>query len=469
MAANFRTTLAFLLLLHVFACSSGGSGKGGTIVLPQPGKVHKHISCYSNNFLTYSLYLPSACSNRFDPSEGQKRFPVILLFDPGGDGSLPVSLYSTLAEKYGFILIGSNDSKNMQLPDQSEAIVQSMFDEAESRLPIDTSAIYVMGFSGGSRVATAAAMYRPIVKGVIGCGAGFPSGVQPPRYRFDYFGIIGRGDFNLSEMVALDGTLTQMGFRHFILEFDGIHGWPGVREADKGMAWHLFNAMRDGRLKKNDSLILVFSEGLSADYDTLVKLRRLMYARQNLAFRISCLDGLADVGSLKTALASLEESEAYKTALKKFNEVIGREQKEQQLLMEALYTKDVKWWNARLEKYKDNNNAKLSPEDTLMNHRILAFLGLFCYSNTSALLKQNNEEQAKKVIVIYSLVEPGNPEPDYILAVLSARNNDGVKAIEHLQKAYDKGFRNKSRAQVQPEFHFIKDNPKYFELINKMQ
>ena len=336
MRVYFKLILVMALMLPVLSCSPGSNNKEGAILLPKTGIVHDHISCNANTLLTYALYLPPGCSNRFDKSSAQKRFPVVLAFDPGGSGSLPVKQFSSLAGKYGFILVGSNDSKNMQSPEESEAVVQAMFEEIENRLPIDTSAIYVMGFSGGSRVATATAIYRPYVKGIIGCGAGFPSGVQPPNYKLNYFGIVGQGDFNLTEMTALDKTLSQMNFRHFILEFDGIHDWPGLREIEKAWDWHLFNAMKDGRLKKNDSIINSFCLGMTADYDSLVNQGRLLYARQNLAYMISCLDGLADVTLLNNQLNTLEASAGYKAALKKFNEVLGREQKEQQMLMEAV-------------------------------------------------------------------------------------------------------------------------------------
>ena len=469
MASNLKLIMILALLLPVLACSSGGSKKGGIILLPKAGKVHEHISCSANTLFTYALYLPSACNNRFDKSTVQKRFPVILAFDPHGDGSLPVKRFSSLAEKYGFILVGSNDSRNMQSPEESVAIVQAMFEEIENRLPIDTSDIVVMGFSGGSRVATATAIYRPVVRGVIGCGAGFPSGVQPLNYKFDYFGIVGLGDFNLSEMVALDKTLARMDFRHFILEFDGIHGWPGKPEIEKAWTWHLFNSMKDGRLKKSDSLIRVFSETMSADYDSLVKQGRLLYARQNLALAISCLDGLIDLSPLRSKLTSLETSGEYKGAIKEFDDVLGREQKEQQMLSDALYSKDLKWWKARLEKYRDNKNPRLSPDDTLMNHRLLAFLGLFCYSNANALLKQNNIEQTKLVIGVYTMVEPENPEPYYMMAVLSARVNDTVQTVSYLKRAFDNGFRDKARTQAQPEFGIIRNNTTYFNLIKRMQ
>ena len=469
MGTNMKLFLMAVWIMPFLACSSGGSNKGGDILLPASGKVHEHLSCKENTLYTYSLYLPSSCANRFNQTPGSKKFPVVLAFDPSGDGSLPVKLYSKLAEKYGFILVGSNDSRNMQPPAENEAVVDAMFREIENRLPIDTSAIYLMGFSGGSRVATAAAMYRPIVKGIIGCGAGFPSNVQPPMYKFDYFGIAGLGDFNLSEMVALDKTLAQMNFRHFFLEFDGIHGWPGTKEIEKAWLWHLFNAMKDLHIKKIDSLVASFTKNMTADYDSLVIRARLLYARQALAYSISCMNGLADVSALKGKLASLEASAGYRDAMKKFSLVMEQEQKDQQMLMEAMYGKDLKWWKARIDKYRKNTDPRLSAEDTLMNHRMLAFLGLLCYSNATALVKQNDLQQLKLVIGVYTMVEPENSEPYYVMAVMNARVNDTVQALNWLGKSVDNGFRNKARAQSQPEFTILKDNTKFFDLIKRMK
>lgn len=469
MGTKLKLLFLMAFIIQGPGCSRGSGNKGGDILIPASGKVHEHISCKENTLYTYALYLPSSCSNRFSNSPDQKRFPVVLAFDPHGDGSLPVKLYSKLAEKYGFILVGSNDSRNMQPPAESEAVIEAMFREIENRLPIDTSAIYLMGFSGGSRVATATAMYWPVVKGIIGCGAGFPSNVQPPMYKFDYFGIAGLGDFNLSEMVALDKTLAQMNFRHFFLEFDGIHGWPGSKEIEKAWIWNCCNAMKDGHLKKNDSLIAMFSKHMTADYDSLAGHSRLLYARQALAFSISCLDGLADVSALKSKLTSLEASAQYKEEMKKFSAVMEQEQKEQQMLMDALYTKDLKWWKARIDKYRENTDSRLSAADTLMNHRLLAFLGLLCYSNANALLKQNDLKQTQLVIGVYTLVEPENPEPYYVMAVMSAKVNDTLQSLNWLKKSVDVGFRNQARAQSQPEFAILKENTQFFNLINRMK
>ena len=67
------------------------------------------------------------------------------------------------------------------------------------------------------------------------------------------------------------------------------------------------------------------------------------------------------------------------------------------------------------------------------------------------------------------MVEPENSEPYYVMAVMNARVNDTVQALNWLGKSVDNGFRNKARAQSQPEFTILKDNTKFFDLIKRMK
>jgi len=70
----------------------------------ETGKVIATILCKENPAQSYALYIPAG--NKHDT------LPVIYFFDPHGDGSFPVTRYKALADQYGFILIGSNNSKN---------------------------------------------------------------------------------------------------------------------------------------------------------------------------------------------------------------------------------------------------------------------------------------------------------------------------------------------------------------------
>src|SRR5688572_11257571 len=69
------------------------------------GKVIDTVRCKSNEKQSYSLYLPKNYNRSI-------AWPVIFFYDPAARGSAPVKLYSSLAEKYQCILVGSNNSRN---------------------------------------------------------------------------------------------------------------------------------------------------------------------------------------------------------------------------------------------------------------------------------------------------------------------------------------------------------------------
>ena len=89
----------------------------------QKGVLMARIKCKSDTSLTYALYLPK----RYTSFE---RSPVIFLFDPHGDGSLPIEKYKELAEKYGYILAGSNTSKNGMSWEQNNAQIKVFMQDA---------------------------------------------------------------------------------------------------------------------------------------------------------------------------------------------------------------------------------------------------------------------------------------------------------------------------------------------------
>ena len=114
--------------------------------LPAPGQI-ADVSSGSDAAQTYAMYLPSA----YTPA---KRWPIIYFFDPGGRGRRPVELYKDIAETYGFILAGSNNSRNFS-SDEGKA-VNAIWQDTHSRLALDERRSYASGFSGGARVAAMA-------------------------------------------------------------------------------------------------------------------------------------------------------------------------------------------------------------------------------------------------------------------------------------------------------------------------
>src|ERR1700749_4024462 len=113
-----------LLLLLMFgfpACANAGS-------LMEPGRLIDTVICQKDPAQSYALYIPVR--------GGTGALPIVYFFDPHGDGSLPLKKYKSLADTYGFILAGSNNSKNGNDWPTTENIWQHLSGDTRTRLKI---------------------------------------------------------------------------------------------------------------------------------------------------------------------------------------------------------------------------------------------------------------------------------------------------------------------------------------------
>src|SRR5271170_7230519 len=160
-----------------------------------PGIVLPQVPCSADSTQSYALYLPSTYTL-------QKRWPIIYAFDPLARGKVPVNLYKDVAEKYGYIIAGSNNSRNFSASDSSKGAT-AIWQDTHLRLSVDERRTYTTGFSGGARMAGQIALGCPQcqIAGVIAHGAGYPSNRKPSDTdRIPYFLAVGDRDFNWPEI-----------------------------------------------------------------------------------------------------------------------------------------------------------------------------------------------------------------------------------------------------------------------------
>ena len=152
-----------------------------------------HEACAAHPDQTYALYLPST----YAPA---KAWPIVYAFDPVARGNVPVELMKDAAERYGYIVVSSNNSRNGAWKPQIDA-AQAISDDTHTRFIIDDRRVYFAGFSGGARVASRIAQQCKCAAGVLLSGAGFSIGASPSRDAvFAVFATVGDLDFNYAEV-----------------------------------------------------------------------------------------------------------------------------------------------------------------------------------------------------------------------------------------------------------------------------
>ena len=256
-------------------------------------------------------------------------------------------------------------------------------EDTRSRINIDPRRIYTAGFSGGSRVASSVAIMDGGIAGVIGCAMGFPQMENAFQNKFDYFGIVGDYDFNLADMMQLNEALTQQGFTHQVVTFNGKHDWAPAPDFNSALLWLQVNAMKENLQPKNDSLI----NALKADYDTRIvaAARSGDIVKQHLLLvgLINTVGGISDVSVYQKQDAAITADAHYKSALVVQSQLQQVEINEQQELAKQFTTQDEKWWAGKIAVLNKNAHSAKTKEESQMNKRLVNFLGLLGYLSSN--------------------------------------------------------------------------------------
>jgi predicted esterase len=276
------------------------------------GEVVASVTCVSDASQSYAVFVP----REYTPD---RAWPVIFAFDPGARGRTPVDRYQAAAAQYGFIVAGSNNSRNGIL-NVSQAI-NAMVNDVTSRWHVDPKRVYFAGMSGGARVALGAALSVAVpVGGVIASSAGYPDSRPRKTLPFPVFATAGTEDFNHLEMRRLDAALTTP---HHLAIFEGGHTWLSSDLAIEAVEWMEIQSMKLGvRARDEAEIDRIFAKrrarvtGAPATAETLVELQSL----------VSDFNGLRDVSSFSARAAELERDKGVRAALKKARDEDDREE-----------------------------------------------------------------------------------------------------------------------------------------------
>jgi predicted esterase len=301
------------------------SAKSTPPALPSSVLIPKQ-TCAAKPDQSYALYLPS----HYAPD---KKWPIVYAFDPDGRGNIPVELMQDAAERYGYIVLGSNNSRNGSWKLEAES-AQAMWDDSHARLAIDDRRVYFAGFSGGARLASQLAQQCKCAAGVLLDGAGF-AGTPPARDAgFAVFAVVGAFDFNYPELSALDEKLEQAGNPHLLRHFDGPHQWAPSEIITEALAWFRLVAMKQNREARDDSFIASERAADIARAQALEQSGQPYEAWREYRQTIATFDGLSDTVPLQQAAASLAQQKAVRDGAKRE----AQEFQEQSQLTSRIYS-----------------------------------------------------------------------------------------------------------------------------------
>ena len=401
----------------------------------------------------YGLYLPK---------DSAKQYPLIVLFDPHAAGNHAASKYQELAEKYNIVLVASNNIQNGMASDKYVYYANCMIADVMNLVPIDSEYVYLMGFSGGARVAAFLAQSENVFRGIIGCGAGTPEVANIQTSNFLYIGFAGYSDFNFSEVYKSESFIRESQLRASFKYFEGSHEWP----PDTIMEF-AFAAVSLDKNKKTNSYIRTFLDE-ECNFCKNIPIRdswKKMTNYRSIRDLIESHTGLDNIRAKVNDYLSGYES---KTAEKNLTKSFLAESKSQTDMQNALLEKDIDWWKKEIALLNQAVSKKDKSPSDYKDIRILNYLSMSCFMMVNSALNNNDFEKTKKFLSIYNIVDPTNSDLAYSYGVLYAKTNNYHDAIDSLSSAIKKGYSDRLRWKSEQAFIPLKDSLRFLDLESKL-
>lgn len=417
---------------------------------------------------TYALYVPTS----YDAS---KSSAVVFIFDPSGSGKNGIHPFTAAAEKFNYILVCSNVTKNGVPYPVNFGVASRLLKTIFAKFSIDDKQLYTAGFSGGSRLASAIAAVTGKVQGVIACGAGLPvdKTFTPSAALFSYVALVGDEDMNYQEMFNTKAELDQHSVPNELLVYEDTHKWPPKDQITRAFGWLELQAY-------NKKLRTVDADFINRYYNSQYKIADSL-ANHQYRFRavheykslVRNFGSYYTLDSIQDKINTLENAEPYK------QEVITRANniQEENVRYEKFSTKfthellraasddNYKWWQTEIGKLSDEVSKEKNIQKLKMLKRLkyTIFAGIY----ESSMMFIGNKKYQHALYCDHVLVH-FNPEQAYWyfrLAESYARNDNFSKAIQHLKKAKELGLRGFQRVENAPVFAKFKNKRKFKRLF----
>ncbi len=420
------------------AASVVGAGDVAPPVIP--GSIVEGLECVADPSQTYSLYLPP----EYDP---ELRWPVLLVFDPRGRSVLAAELFRGGAERHGWIIVSSNDTRSDVGMEPNRRAVNGLWPEVHQRYSIDTDRIYAAGFSGTVYLAFLMGKETGGLAGIVAVGG------RDIRHAFEQtgyavWGAAGDTDFNNRQMRMVHHSLTRQGNPNRYEDFQGGHTWIPPEMAAQAIEWFEVQAIRQGLRPRDDELVRT---ALLADLERaadLVSQGRLLEAERRYTSIALDFEGLADVSLARTRAAEFAGNPEVKRQRKLEERWDAYEQRyvvQMQQVFQTFLGSERAQPPDRLIRELDieelQRRADREGAEALTAQRLLALvLSTTSFYMTRDLLQQGRPDHAASVLGVACDIRDDSPSVWYNRGCALSLAGRRKEALAALVRAVELGF-----------------------------
>lgn len=441
------------------------------------GAVTDTVYCDANRNHSYCLYLPSSYSP-------EKKLPVVFIHDPAARAKLAVEVFKHAAEKHNYILACSYNIQNGTDGDALISASQIMMQDVLEKFYVDKARIYLAGFSGGSRLATAVALQQQNIAGVIAVGAGLPRQFQADEFNKNmiYAVVSGTLDMNYIEQYNLRTMLELNSVSARFFEFAGGHTWCDSLTCENIFQWLDYRAMQDGLTPNDTAFCNNFLR--SSITETLSYISKDDPFRAQIAATDLSEDSQDSLQYLNSAFDTLELYLHKKETEKKLThilQVLSEEETEKEnyiiyiqyrmpgaLIYDSSKLKKDIWWKTTSVKLRKLQSSQDTYEAE-SSSRLYDFLFRNVWEQGDIYYTAAQYTYAREMYYLLTLLDTESKFAYYQLARAEAKTDDVHAALRALEASVKNGFVHISLLEKDEAFSAMKNNKKFIKLIEELK
>ncbi|MFQ5741387.1 MAG: hypothetical protein ACE5JX_20510 [Acidobacteriota bacterium] len=422
------------------------------------GQVLERMVCLADPEQGYTLYLPS----NYDAG---LQWPLIIALDPGARGVVPARRFSQAAERYGYIVVASNNSRNGPLEPAIKAI-GILWQEATQRFSVDRRRVYLTGFSGGARMAVQLAQ-GSVASGVIACGAGLLKG-DPTRLPFLFVGVAGNRDMNHLEVKMLVDNLKTLGTTARFFTFDGKHSWPPPAVLTRAVEWLELKAMEASLKPRNEVFIQTLFQSALDQAEKERQSGDLYQARRSYRDIVSDFGPFLDLEAQRDELEALTGNPTYRHQVQQVEKLEAIERRTIREILDVILgqkpDRKMKWWRKKIASIRALQKDPKDARQRRLARRLIDFVWLNGLEKSWFASKAKEYPRSIYLARVALLVRPESSGLLYHLAKTYALNHQDKRSMETLRKALKAGL-DPERARKEAAFSNLADKARFRALV----
>jgi len=416
----------FLLLYSMLFCglvSCSGTGKSNTAVQA----VEKTDSCNTDSKNTYEVYIPKRNSS------GQK-LPLLVIIDSHGSGKFALDKFKQGANLYPVVLIASDLIKNGY--EDSDGAIKTLIEDVLRKYPVGET-VFITGFSGGARMALGYALTHQ-VNGLILCGA-LANADQINQLHCQVISISGMDDFNFMETAQylFQDQSTPANLK--IELTNASHGWPDSLMLANALGFLRLSVHAADIPTLPESQLKLYCQNQQTRINSLKQQGDYLKA-ELVARNMALTEPFSNDKSFTSTYNSLKTNPESVSQLNRLGKCLEIETGERQPYIDAFQTKDILWWKNEIRTNDEKIKTEKDSYTRDMYRRIKGFWGIATYSLCKQAIKGQNAEMLNKLLSIYRMLEPENPDMFYFSSFPSYWKGNNEATIGMLKKAIKEGF-----------------------------